>query len=55
MHMEPASLVSEKEKIKCKNIKKNDTKMFNSDDVTKKTLKNIIQTGHKFLIIHTEY
>ena len=29
--------------------------MFNSDGVTKKTLKNIIQTGHKFLIIDTEY
>ena len=27
--------------------------MINFDDVTKEKIKKIIQTGHKFLIIHT--
>ena len=27
--------------------------MINFDNVTKKKIKKIIQTGHKFLIIHT--
>ena len=29
--------------------------IINFDDVTKENIKNIIQIGHKFLIIHTEY
>ena len=29
--------------------------MINFDDVTKENIKNIMQIGHKFLIIHTEY
>ena len=30
--------------------------MINFDDVTKENIKkNIIQIGHKFMIIHTEY
>ena len=30
-------------------------KMINFDDLTKENIKNIIQIGHKFLIIHKEY
>ena len=29
--------------------------MINFDDVIKENIKNIIQIGHKFLIIHTEH
>ena len=45
-------LVNEKEEIKCKNIIKRYKKRL-LDDVTKE--KNVLQIGHKFLIIHTEY
>ena len=29
--------------------------MINFEDVTKENIKNLIQIGSKFLIIHTEY
>ena len=29
--------------------------IINFDDVTKENIKNIIQVGHKFQIIHIEY
>ena len=48
-------LISEKEEIKCNNIIKQCKKMINFDNVTKENIKNIIQIGHKFLLIHTEY
>ena len=47
-------LVNEKEVIKCNNIII-DTQMINFDDVTKENIKNAIEIGLKFLIIHTEY
>ena len=51
-------LVSEKEVIKYDNIIKRLkwlTLINNTNMLQKKTWKNIIQIGHKFLIIHTEY
>ena len=30
-------------------------KMINFDGVTKENIKNIVQTGRKFVIINTEY
>ena len=51
-------LVSEKEVIKYDNIIKRLkwlTLINNTNVLQKKTWKNIIQIGHKFLIIHTEY
>ena len=48
-------LVSEKEEIKC-NIKiKRYKKWLTLMMLHKKTKKNIIQVGYKFLIIHSEY
>ena len=51
-------LVSEKEVIKYDDIIKRLkwlTLINNTNMLQKKTWKNIIQIGHKFLIIHTEY
>ena len=48
-------LLSEKQEIKWSNIIKRYKKMINFDDVIKEKKKNIIHTGYKFLIIHTEY
>ena len=48
-------LLSEKEEIKWSNIIKRYKKMINFDDVIKEKKKNIIHTGYKLLIIHTEY
>ena len=45
-------LVSDKEQIKWNT---NNTKMINFDNATKENIKNITQTGHKSLIILTEY
>ena len=47
-------LVSENEEIKCKNMIRQYKNNY-LDNVTKKTLKNIIQIGIEFLIIHTKY
>ena len=47
-------LVSEKEGIKCNKKIKQHKKRLTLMMLQKKTLKNIIQIGHKFLIIHTE-
>ena len=48
-------LLSEKQEIKWSNIIKRYKKMITFDDVIKEKKKNIIHTGYKFLIIHTEY
>ena len=48
-------LVSEKEEIKCYNIIKQYKKWLTLMVLKKKTQKNIIQIGHKLVIIHTEY
>ena len=50
-------LVSEKEEIKCNNKQYNKTiqKWLILVILQTKTKNNIIQVGHKFLIIHTEY
>ena len=48
-------LVSKKEEIKCNNIIKRYRKILILIMLQKKTSKNIIQIGHEFLIIHTEY
>ena len=48
-------LVSKKEEIKCNNIIKRYKKWLVFMMLQKKTQKNIIQIGHRFLIIHTDY
>ena len=47
-------LLSEKEEIKCKNMMKRYKKLLTSF-FQKKTKTNIIQIGHKSLIIYAEY
>ena len=48
-------LISQKEEIKCNNIIKRYKKLLTLMMFQKKTKQNLIKTGHKFLIIHTEY
>ena len=48
-------LVVEKEEIKCSKIIKSYKKWLTLMMLQKKTEKNIIQIGHTFFIIHTEY
>ena len=48
-------LVSEKQEIKCNNIIKQYKKWLTLMMLSKMKQNNIIQTGHKILIIHTEH
>ena len=48
-------LVSEKEGIECNNMVKQHKKWWTLMVLQRKTNNNIIQIGHQFLIIHTEY
>ena len=48
-------LVSEKEGIECNNMVKQYKKWWTLMVLQRKTNNNIIQIGHQFLIIHTEY
>ena len=55
MVLRKSERIHKKQKININNTPKRIPKMVNFDDFRKKKQKNIIQIGHNFLIIHTEY
>ena len=55
VHRTSKGSVSDKEEIKCKDIIKGKKNDYCLRYCKGKHKKNIIQIGHKFLIIHTDY
>ena len=55
MDIEQAKIQYVKEKALNATVSYNHSKMINFDSITKKAFKNIIQIGHKALVIFTEH